>query len=439
MNESIALSLLVITAAAVLAPLLAEAFRRWRVPSVLFELLLGIIIGPFVLGWAQPSSFLVGVSELGLALLFFVAGYELDFRRLRGAPLNKGLLGWGVSLALGLGVGLVLMVQGFVVSSLLVGLCLTTTAIGTLLPMLKDRGLLETRFGDYLAGAGSVGEFGPVVAVTLLLGSSSPGLELLLMALFVAVAVGAAFVATRPQPPRVVEVLRRNLSTSAQLPVRVVVLLLVAMVAMATQLGLDMLLGAFAAGLIARLAMSEEQAEVLKPRIEALGFGFFIPVFFIASGMKFDVTQLGDVGTIMRLVVFYLLLLAVRGLPALVIYRRDLPGRRRLALAFLQSTALPLLVVITTIGLDTGRMRPENATALVGAGMASVLMFPLVGFSLLGQGSDADQGGDTDQGDADQGDADREGGADRDHEAEAGAVDQEGLAVSDEPGAGGTR
>lgn len=386
MPESDALSLVVIATAAVLAPVLAELLRRFRIPSVLFELMLGIIIGPAVLGWAEVDGFVSGLSALGLSFLFFVAGYEIDFGRLRGHPLNRGIAGWAISLALGLGVGLVLMLSGFVISSLLVGLALTTTAIGTLLPMLQDRGLLDTRFGGFLTAAGAAGEFGPIIAVTLLLGSSNPAMEGLLMALFVVLAVGVAFMASREQPPRVVEVLQRHLSTSTQLPVRVIMLLIIAMVAVATTLGLDMLLGAFAAGLIAKLALHEDQAEALQPKLESIGFGFLIPVFFIVSGMKFDVTALwSSAGTAVRVPIFLALFLVVRGLPAMVVYRGLLSSRERGALTLLQSTALPLLVVITEIGLATGRMRPENATALVGAGMLSVLIFPLAGFAVLGR------------------------------------------------------
>lgn len=168
----------------------------------LFELLLGILIGPAVLRLATVDRFIDGLATLGLAFLFFVAGYEIDFKHLRGHPLNRGLGGWGISLALGLAVGVALMVSGFVISSLLVGLALTTTAIGTLLPMLADRKVLETRFGDYIAAGGAVGEFAPILAVTILLGTASPGREGLLLIAFVVLALTVAYMASRPQPPR---------------------------------------------------------------------------------------------------------------------------------------------------------------------------------------------------------------------------------------------
>lgn len=201
MTQSTATSLLVIAAAAALAPILSELIERGRIPSVLFELVLGMIVGPEVLGWAHPDVFVTGLSTLGLAFLFFVAGYEIDFTELSGTPLVRGAIGWGISLALGLAVGSVLLISGFVLSSLLIGLALTTTAIGTLLPMLRDRGLLETGFGGYLVAAGAVGEFGPIVAVTVLLGADSPGTQATLLILFVVLAVAVALIASRPSLP----------------------------------------------------------------------------------------------------------------------------------------------------------------------------------------------------------------------------------------------
>lgn len=385
MPSSTATSIVIIAAAAVVAPLLAELLRRWRIPSVLFELLLGIIIGPAVLGWVEVDEFIKGLSEFGLAILFFMAGYEIDFQRLKGAPLNRGIGGWVVSLALGLGLGVVLALEGFVLSSLLVGLALTTTAIGTLLPMLRDRGLLETRFGGFLTASGAVGEFGPILAITILLSASSPLTEAGLLVAFALLAVAVAAMATRPQPPALVEMLQRHLSTSTQLPVRIIILLIVGLVVVAADLGLDNLLGAFAAGMIARLALSPEQTTALTPRLEAIGFGFLIPIFFIVSGVNFDLDALLESPTtLLKVPLFLLLMLAVRGLPALVVYKGLLSGRQRVAMALLQATALPLLVVITEIGLSTDRMTTSNAAALVGAGMLSVLVLPLIGFAVLG-------------------------------------------------------
>ncbi|UDY34698.1 cation:proton antiporter [Dermatobacter hominis] len=389
MTGETATSLLLIALAAVLAPVLSELVARWRIPSVLFELLLGIVIGPAVLGLAEVDGFVDGLSTLGLAFLFYVAGYELDLRRIKGEPFNRAATGWVVTVVLGLGVAGVLVATGFVLSELLIGLALTTTAIGTLLPMLQDRGLVGTRFGDLLVSAGAVGEFGPVLAVTIFLGTSSPTTEGLLLIVFVLLALGLAWIVERPRPPRFVEVMERHLESSSQLPVRVVILLTTAMVVVAVHLGLDMLLGAFAAGLIGRVLFPPDQSKLLGTKLQSIGFGFLIPVFFIVSGMQFDLdalTSSWDVAA--RVPLFLALFLVVRGLPAMVVYRRTLPTRQRVALGVLQSTTLPLLVVITQIGLETKDMRPSNAAALVGAGMLSVLVLPIVGFAVLGERPD---------------------------------------------------
>ena len=180
--------------------------------------------------------------------------------------------------------------------------------------------------------------------------------------------------------------MKRHLGTSSQLPVRIVILLITGLVLLASSLSLEVLLGAFAAGLIIRIAFTNEQAEDMQPRLESIGFGFLIPVFFVVSGMQFHVRALLSSGSALeRMGIFLVLFLVVRGLPALVVYVNVLTLRQRTALAVLQSTALPLLVVITEIGLSTNHMLPVNATALVGAGMLSVLLFPLIGFAIAGK------------------------------------------------------
>ena len=383
MGNTTAISTLVIAAAAALAPFLADFLRRLRIPPVLFELMLGILIGPSVLGWVSVDKFVAGVAAFGLAMLFFMAGYEIDFSALKGRPLNRALTGWSISVALGLGVGGVLMLSGFVLNSLLIGLALTTTAIGTLLPMMRDRQLLGTPFGDLLSAAGAVGEFGPVVAVTLLLSTGAPGRQAGVLIGFVVITVVVGWIAVNHQPERASALLEKHLHTSSQLPVRVLILLVAALVVLATRLGLDNLLGAFAAGMIARLAVKPEHAKVISSKLDAVAFGFFIPVFFVVSGVKFGLDELKEPSTLVRVPIFLALLLVVRGLPAMLVYRGVLSGRARAAMTFLQSAALPLLVVITEIGLATHRMRPSNAAALVGAGMLSILLYPLVGFALL--------------------------------------------------------
>ena len=385
MTEAAVPTLVLIALAAVIAPIVAEATRRFvAVPEVVIQISLGIVLGPYVLRLAHPNTVVTALAEFGLTYLMFLAGSELDLARMRQGRLRKAGTGWVMSLVLGLAVGAVLAATGLVRDSVVVGLCLTTTALGTLLPMLRDARIIPTRFGTIMMAVGAVGEFGPVVAVAVLLTTRNAVVTIVLMGIFVAVAVVAALLAMQVRPPRLVAVMRRHLHSTAQLPVRISVLLVTLLAYLALKLGLDVLLGAFAAGIVVRLFIAGEDAEPITSKLEAIGFGFLIPIFFIVSGITFDLHALvHQPRALLRVPVFCALFLFVRGVPALVLYRRSLARPQRAALAFFSGTALPLVVVITTIGVDEGKMRPENAAALVAAGMLSVLVYPLVGFAYL--------------------------------------------------------
>ena len=377
-------SLAFIAGAAVLAPIVAELLRRLRVPVVVLEIALGILIGPAVLGWAHLTPFVRGLADVGLAFLMFLAGYEIDFARLKGAPLNRALVSWSISFALALGFGAMLTYDGYEISDLLIGLVLTTTSMGALVPILRDANVIDRPFGRFTLAAGSVGEFAPILAITLLLVGDNPLQEALWLGAFVAAALLLALVATRPQPPRMDEVISRHLTTSSQLPVRIAMFLLAVMLSLAFELGLDTLLGSFTAGVLFRPMLSPEQREKMEPRLTAIGFGFVIPIFFVVSGMRFDLDAVTEeLGTMARIPVYLVLLLVVRGVPALFVYRGLLPAASRRALGLMQATALPLVVVLTEIGRQTNRMSSSDAAALVGAAMLSVLFFPALALSQL--------------------------------------------------------
>jgi Kef-type K+ transport system membrane component KefB len=377
-------TLVLIAGVAVLSPLLAELSGRVAVPDVVIQIGLGIIIGPAVLAIAHPDSVITALSDMGLTYLMFLAGFELDLGQIRGRSLHLASVGWGVSLGLALLAALVLVTLGTVLDAVVVGLALTTTALGTLLPILRDADLLGGRFGSRMMAIGSVGEFGPVLAVAVLLDHRDPVETGLWLALCVVVAAITTVVAARPYPPRVMGLLHRHLQSSAQLPVRIAVLFILALVYLAFRLGLDVLLGAFAAGIVVRLLVRGADSGIVKGKLEAIGFGFLIPIFFIVSGMNFHLTALtSSPAALLRVPLFLALFLVVRGTPAFVLYRRDLPRRQLAPLALLSATQLPLVVVITTIGVAEGRMRPENAAALVGAGMLSVLLYPMTARFLL--------------------------------------------------------
>jgi Kef-type K+ transport system membrane component KefB len=377
-------SLAWIAAAAVLASILSELLRRWRVHPVVLEIALGIVIGPAVLGWAEVTTLVDGLSQIGLAFLIFLAGYEIDFARLRGTPLDRAVASWGVSLLVGLAIGGVLTYDGYEISDLMIGLVLTTSTLGALVPILRDAGALSRPFGRYTLAAGAVGEFAPIIAVTLLFAGDRPARQALWLGAFVVIALVIAFVATRPQPPRFDEIISRHLTTASQLPVRVALLLLAVMLTLAYEFSLDILLGSFTAGMLFRPMLHPDQREALEPRLTAIGFGFVIPIFFIVSGMKFDLEAVtDDIGAMIRIPIYLVLFLVVRGGPALLLYRNILSAAGRRALALMQATALPLVVVITEIGRETGRMSSKDAAALVGAAMLSMLLFPTLGLAQL--------------------------------------------------------
>jgi Kef-type K+ transport system membrane component KefB len=374
--------LAVVVAAALAAFVAGLVSTRLPLPVVVLEILLGILIGPDLLGFADPDKFLDFFSNLGLAMLFFFAGYEIDFERIRGSPLRLALLGWLLSLVLAYSLGGLLTLTGLVLSLLFTGSALATTAIGTLIPVLSDAGELRTRFGTYLLAAGAIGEFGPILLITLVFSTKGAAMNALILIAFIIVAVAAAVMAVRGVG-RGWALLDRTLETSGQLAIRSAVVMVFALGALASSLGLDVLLGGFVAGVIARVALQGREVAVLESKLSAVGYGFLIPFFFVVSGIKFDLTALTDDPIhLLELPLFLGLFLIVRGTPALVLYRGILGLRDRAALAVFSATGLPLIVAITTIAVHEGHMRSSTAASLVGAGILSTAILPIVGLRL---------------------------------------------------------
>jgi Kef-type K+ transport system membrane component KefB len=376
-------SFLTVVVVAALAAFVAGLMStRLPLPVVVLEIVLGIVVGPELLGLAESDDFLAFFSNLGLGMLFFFAGYEIDFERIRGSPLRLAALGWGFSLVLAYGLGGLLELSGLVLSLLFTGSALATTAIGTLIPILSDAGELRTRFGTYLLAAGAMGEFGPILLVTLVFSTKGAAENAVILLAFVVVAVAAAVFAVRGVG-RGWELLERTLETSGQLAIRVAVVTVFALGALAASLGLDLLLGGFVAGVIARIALKGREVQVFESKLTAVGYGFFIPFFFVVSGVEFDLDALTDTPLrLLELALFLGLFLVVRGGPALVLYRGVLDLGDRAALAVFSATELPLVVAITTIAVEEGHMRSSTAASLVGAGILSTAILPLVGLRL---------------------------------------------------------
>ncbi len=374
--------LIVVSASALAAVLVGFAGKRVIAPVVVVELLLGILIGPGVLGIADVDSFITFFSNLGLGMLFFFAGYEIDFQRIKGASLKLAIVGWLLSLVIAYSIGGILAATGVILSVVFVGSATATTAIGTLIPIMNDAGELKTRFGTFLLAAGAVGEFGPILLITFAFSTVTPLTSGLLVMLFIGAALVAALVAVRSVGAGW-ETFERALETSSQLPVRAAVVLIFTLAYLAAELGLDLLLGGFVAGIIVRLALRGREVQILESKLTALGYGFLIPFFFVVSGMNFDIDALtSDPGKAILVPSFLLIFLLVRGIPALTLYRGVMAGRDRFALALLSSTQLPLVVAITTIAIEQGHMVSSTAASLVAAAVLSTAIFPLVALRL---------------------------------------------------------
>jgi Kef-type K+ transport system membrane component KefB len=379
----------IVMIAALAAVTVAIVPRRFAPPVVVVELLMGILIGPEVLAIAGTDRFIEFFSNLGLGMLFFFAGYEIDFERIKGTPLKLGAWGWLLSVALAYGIGGILAAAGIILSFLYTGSAMATTAIGTLIPILRDNGELKTKFGTYLLAAGGVGEFGPILLVTLVLSTANPFHEAAILVAFIVLALVMALVSVK-LAWRGWPALERTFEASSQLAVRVTVVLVFGLVLLASKLGLDVLIGGFVAGMIVRMALKGHELHVFESKLTAVGFGFFVPFFFVTSGIEFDLAALGSATALLKLAMFFVLFLIVRGTPAMLLYRGILGTRDRAALAFYSATELPLVVAITTIATETGHMKASTAAGLVGAAMLSTLVFPFVGLALR-KSSEAEQ------------------------------------------------
>jgi Kef-type K+ transport system membrane component KefB len=315
-------------------------------------------------------------------MLFFFAGYEIDLRRIAGLPLRLAVVGWLLSLTIAYTVGGALAWAGIVLSLLYTGSALATTAIGTLIPVLSDSGELRTRLGTYLLAAGAAGEFGPILLLTLLLSTQSTIHNAVILIGFVVLAVGVAILAVRSSSPTL-RLFEQTIEKSSQLAVRWILVLVFALALLAFELGLDLLLGGFAAGLITRQLLQEREVPGFDSKLVAVAFGVFVPFFFVVSGMQLDIAALfSGAGAIAKMFLFFGLFLVVRGAPALLLYRDVLDRRARMALAFFTSTQLPLVLAITTLARETGNMHASTAVSLVCAAVLSTLVFPMIGLRL---------------------------------------------------------
>ena len=375
-------SLVLVLAAASAGAILSRLHSRIILPTVVLEIVLGILIGPEGLGLAEIDSHIDFLADLGLVFLFFFAGLELIEHRVARRSLVRGTVGWAISAAIGLAVGLVLHQAGLDAEWWLLGVALSTTALGTLVPILADARLLPTTLGSAVLGAGVAGEFWPILVISIFLtGAYGAATETLLLLVFGAVVLVAAAAALRARPPGVVRVLQQTVHTTGQAAVRLSVFILAGLVFLSIEVGFDFVLGAFAGGLVVGLALSSPEAAPVRMRLEGVGFGFLIPIYFVVTGMNFDLDSLLTPTGLGLAALFLGLFVVVRGVPALL-WLRDLAPRETLSLAVFSATGLPLIVAIVGIGIDRGAIGRDVGTSLIGAGMISVLVLPLIATAL---------------------------------------------------------
>ncbi len=368
-------TLVVIAAIAAAVPFIVGLLRI-RIAQVVILLALGVIFGPQVLGLIEITDPIALLSELGMGFLFFLAGLEIERRAVTGADGRLAIIGWGSSILVGAAIAWTLAITGAIVDGFGVAIALTTSALGTLLPVLRDAGQLETPFGRLFMGAAAWGEFGPIIAIAILLGTKSPMLSVLSLTVFAAIATIFLILPGRLRSPSVERIIEQGRKSSSQTAIRLVMLVLLALLWISSDLGIDAVLGAFVAGIIVKRFASESDESGVEKKIEAIAFGFFIPLFFVVSGATLDIRSI--IENPLRLIAALVAILVARGLPQLIVYRRALPDiRSRGAFSLYVATGLPLLVAITSIEVAAGAMEASNAASLVGAGALSVLLFPL--------------------------------------------------------------
>jgi len=380
---------LVVAAVAFAVPLGLGLVPSVRVPSVVLEIAAGIVLGPAILGLVEVDVALEVLALIGLAFLLFLAGLEIDLDRLRGERLRSAATAFLVSLALALGVALALRAMGLIQAPLFVAIMLSATALGIVVPVLADAGALGTALGQRVIAAASIADFAAVILLSLFFSEEADSIwaTLLLLCGFVALVAAIGFALAEVGRSRGLQsALRMLQDTSAQIRVRGALLLLVGFAVLAQFLGLEVILGAFIAGAVLRLldsggAMTHPS---FRSKLDAVGYGVFIPFFFVTSGMELDLGAVfgGGAASLATVPVFLLALLLVRGLPA-VLYRSSVGTRGAIAAGLLQATSLPFLVAAADIGVELEVLTSRTGAAIVLAGLLSVLMFPLLALTLL--------------------------------------------------------
>jgi Kef-type K+ transport system membrane component KefB len=374
-------SVLIIAGISVFVPVVLGLLPRLPVPGAVLEVIAGIVVGPSVLNWVRIDAPVEVLSTLGLGMLLFLAGLELDVEGLRGPLGRLAGIGFAVSAALGLGVGFLFGAADSAIRPVLLAIILMSTSAGLLLPLLKDAGDAATDFGQLIMTAAAFAEIVPILLLSLLFSAAakSAGDQFASLAIFVAllalIGLGVSRVRRLQRLDRMLEYLSKR---SAQLRVRATLTLALGCGVLAYQFGFASILGAFAAGLLVRIIelSGRQPNRDFLIKLDGIGFGFLVPVFFISTGVAFQLKGLlNHPAALAEVPLFLVALLAVRGVPALL-YVRAVGRRRAAAGGLLQATTLTFVIVATEIGVETGRLTTTTSAALVAAGLLSAALFP---------------------------------------------------------------
>lgn len=378
------ISLTIILLLATAAPIIARLIPGNIVPEVVLLLLGGALLGQYGVGVIVVSDSIEMLSQLGLAFLFLLAGYEINPQILGGHVGRSGMITWIATFAIS--IALVFTVPLFAsdgLNSMAVAIALCTTALGTLIPILSERGLTGTEVGDAILAYGTWGELLPILAMALLLSTRAKWQTILILGIFLALCIVLAVIPKRAQKAgsALFRFLKEKAGGSSQTGVRITALLLVALVAATVAFDLDAVLGAFAAGFILRYIIPDGN-EALEYKLNAIGYGFFIPVFFVVSGVKIDLSAVAAAPAL--LVTFIVLLLLVRAIPVFMGLSIDpatktISAHHRITVALYCTTALPLIVAVTNIAVSSEQMTQGTASVLVAAGAVTVFLMPLLG------------------------------------------------------------
>jgi Kef-type K+ transport system membrane component KefB len=381
---------------AMLSPMFTLAFQRY-IPDVIWLLFFGIIIGPYMLDFTKVTESVEFIRELGMGFLFLLAGFEVDTSDMRSKQGKNACITWVICFSIAFSLG-ALFTNGNIQLSIVLGIASTSTALGTLLPILKDSRRIETNIGKATIIHGAYGELFPIIAMSLLLSTVAPWQASIILILFTTISVIVVIIPISfiRKIPLLEKAIVSASNTTMQTTLRITVFILVTLMLLTAIFNLDIALGAFLAGILINVVLktiSPQQGEEIAHKVEVVGFSFLIPVFFITSGMNINLFKvLTEWKLLIAMVIFTVL---VRGV--IVFLREDLMNtysnletrREKVALGLYSATGLPIIVAVTDIAETAGIIESDMSTIMITSGGITVLIFPFIANIILSRKSES--------------------------------------------------